>query len=57
MRAIVSAMPLHLVLGPINLDLLGLEVTTKQIILDITAVPGPGNLVGDLLCDVANLLK
>lgn len=48
---------LHLVLGPINLDLLGLQVTTNQIVLDITAVPGPGNLVGNLLCDVANLLN
>jgi hypothetical protein len=48
---------LHLVLGPINLDILGLTVTTNQIVLDISAVPGAGNLLGNLLCDVANLLN
>jgi hypothetical protein len=32
-------------------------VTTNQIVLDITAVPGAGNLLGNLLCDVANLLN
>ncbi len=48
---------LHLVLGPINLNILGLTVTTNQIVLDITAQPGPGNLLGNLLCDVANLLN
>jgi hypothetical protein len=48
---------LHLELGPINLNLLGLVVTTNQIVIDITAVPGPGNLLGNLLCGVANLLN
>ena len=48
---------LHLVLGPINLNVLGLQVTTNQIVLDITAIPGAGNLLGNLLCDVANLLN
>ncbi len=48
---------LHLTLGPINLDLLGLQVSTNQIVLDITAQSGPGNLLGNLLCDVANLLN
>jgi hypothetical protein len=48
---------LHLVLGPIHLNLLGLVVTTNQIVLDITAVPGAGNLLGNLLCAVANLLN
>ena len=48
---------LHLVLGPINLNLLGLVVTTNQIVLDISAQPGPGNLLGNLLCAVANLLN
>jgi len=48
---------LHLVLGPINLNLLGLTVTTNQIVLDITAQSGPGNLLGNLLCDVSNLLN
>ena len=48
---------LHLSIGPINLNLLGLQVTTNTIVLDITAQPGPGNLLGNLLCDVANLLN
>lgn len=48
---------LHLVIGPIKLNLLGLVVTTNQIVLDITAVSGPGNLLGNLLCAVANLLN
>ena len=48
---------LHLVIGPINLNILGLTVTTNQIVLDISAQPGPGNLLGNLLCDVANLLN
>lgn len=48
---------LHLVLGPINLNLLGLQVTTNQIILNITAIPGAGNLLGNLLCDLTNALN
>jgi ABC-type glycerol-3-phosphate transport system substrate-binding protein len=47
---------LFLDLGPLTLDLLGLEVNLSQIILDINAVPGPGNLLGNLLCAVAGLL-
>lgn len=47
---------LHLVIGPINLNLLGLVVTTNQIVVDITAVPGAGNLLGNLLCAVVHLL-
>jgi hypothetical protein len=48
---------LNLVLGPLNLNLLGLVVTLNQVHLNITAVPGAGNLLGNLLCDVANLLN
>jgi hypothetical protein len=48
---------LHLTLGPIHLNLLGLVVNTNQIVLDITAVSAPGNLLGNLLCAVANLLN
>jgi len=48
---------LHLDIGPINLNLLGLQITTNQIVLDITAQSGPGNLLGNLLCSVANLLN
>lgn len=48
---------LHLVLGPLNLNLLGLNVSLNQVVLDITAIPGAGNLLGNLLCAVANLLN
>jgi hypothetical protein len=47
---------LHLVLGPLNLNLLGLKVHLNQVVLDITAQSGPGNLLGNLLCSVAGLL-
>ena len=47
---------LHLDLGPIFLDLLGLEVDLSQIVLDIDAVSGAGNLLGNLLCAVTGLL-
>lgn len=47
---------LHLTIGPIDLNLLGLQVTTNQIVLDITAQSGPGNLLGNLLCAVSHLL-
>jgi hypothetical protein len=48
---------LNLVLGPINLELLGLVVTTNQIVVNITAESGPGKLLGNLLCAVTNLLN
>jgi hypothetical protein len=48
---------LHLVLGPLNLNLLGLTVHLNRVVLDITAVQGAGNLLGNLLCAVANLLN
>jgi len=47
---------LHLVLGPLDLNLLGLRVQLNQVVLDITAIPGAGNLLGNLLCAVAGLL-
>lgn len=47
---------LFLDLGPLNLDLLGLTVDLSQIVLDINAVPGAGNLLGNLLCAVVGLL-
>jgi len=47
---------LNLVLGPINLDLLGLVVRTNRINVRIDAVPGPGNLLGNLLCAITGLL-
>jgi hypothetical protein len=49
---------LNLVIGPIDLNLLGLTVSIPNpIVVNITAVPGAGNLLGNLLCDVANLLN
>lgn len=48
---------LHLDLGPIFLNVLGLQLTTNEIVVDLTAVAGPGNLLGNLLCAVANLLN
>lgn len=47
---------LTLDLGPIHLDLLGLIVDLSAVHLNITAQPGPGNLLGNLLCAVAHLL-
>jgi hypothetical protein len=47
---------LDLTLGPLDLNLLGLRVQLNQIHLRITAEPGPGNLLGNLLCAVAGLL-
>ena len=48
---------LHLVLGPLDLNLLGLRVQLNQVKLDITAVPGDGNLLGNLLCALTGLLN
>jgi hypothetical protein len=47
---------LHLVLGPLDLDLLGLQVHLNRVVLDIVAVSGAGNLLGNLLCAVTGLL-
>lgn len=47
---------LHLVLGPLHLDLLGLEIDLNRVVLDIVAQAG-GGLLGDLLCAIANLLN
>ena len=47
---------LHLDLGPLDLNLLGLHVHLSEVVLDITAQQG-GGLLGDLLCGVANLLN
>ena len=47
---------LHLTLGPLDLNLLGLRVQLNQVKLDITAIQGPGNLLGNLLCAITGLL-
>jgi hypothetical protein len=41
----------------LHLNLLGLHVDTSAICLDVSAEMGPGNLLGNLLCDVVNLLN
>lgn len=48
---------LSLTLGPLNLNILGLQITLNQVVLNIVAIPGSGNLLGNLLCAVANLLN
>lgn len=61
MAATAAAAPascdiLNLVLGPLDLNLLGLEVHLDQVVLDIVAKSGAGQLLGNLLCAVAGLL-
>lgn len=48
---------LHLELGPLDLDLLGLVVHLDRVVLDLSAAPGAGNLLGNLLCSITNLLN
>ena len=47
---------LNLVLGPLHLDLLGLVIDLNQVVLNIVAQSGAGNLLGNLLCAIAGLL-
>jgi len=52
---------LHLAVGPLHLNLLGLEVNLDNchngpITVDITAQTGPGNLLGNLLGGLSHLL-
>ncbi len=56
-EALATCPILHLDLGPLSLNLLGLQVNLSQVVLDISAQSGPGNLLGNLLCAVANLLN
>jgi len=48
---------LNLSIQPINLNLLGLSVRTSRIDVAIDAIPGAGNLLGNLLCGITNLLN
>ncbi|HEU5233092.1 MAG TPA: hypothetical protein VFU50_09545 [Terriglobales bacterium] len=49
---------LSLTLAPLHLDLLGLVVDIPNPVnLNIVAQSGPGNLLGNLLCDVTGLLN
>jgi hypothetical protein len=43
---------LHLVLGPVHLDLLGLVVDINKIVLDLKGIPG--TLLGDIFCQLAS---
>jgi hypothetical protein len=54
--AMATCQVLDLVLGPLDLNLLGLVVHLDQVVLTIDAIAG-GGLLGDLLCLVANLLS
>ena len=54
--AVVGCEVLDLVLGPLDLNLLGLQIHLDRVHLNITAVPGAGELLGNLLCAVAGLL-
>ena len=47
---------LDLVLGPLDLNLLGLKVHLNKVVLNIVASSGAGALLGNLLCAVAGLL-
>jgi hypothetical protein len=47
---------LHLELGPLDLNLLGVTVHLDKVVLDVSAQSGPGNLLGNLLCAVSHLL-
>jgi hypothetical protein len=47
---------LHLVLAPLDLDLLGLQVHLDKVVLNIVAQSGAGKLLGNLLCAVVGLL-
>jgi hypothetical protein len=48
---------LNLVLGPLNLNLLGLVVSLNTVVLNIVANTGANNLLGNLLCGIAGLLN
>lgn len=48
---------LHLTLGPLHLNLLGLHVDLNRVVLGITAHSGNGLLLGNLLCSISNLLN
>ena len=43
-------------LGPLNLNILGLEVDLNRVVLKVIANSGAGQLLGNLLCAVAGLL-
>jgi hypothetical protein len=48
---------LHLELGPLDLNLLGVMVQLNRIFLDISTQTAPGNLLGKLVCAIEGLLE
>jgi hypothetical protein len=48
---------LHLELGPLDLNLLGVVIHLDKVVLDVSAQAGPGNLLGNLVCGLANALN
>ena len=48
---------LSLTLGPLHVNVLGLVIDLNHVNLNIVSQPGSGNLLGNLLCAVANLLN
>jgi hypothetical protein len=56
-HAAATCQILNLVLGPLHLNLLGLHVDLNQVVLNITGQTGAGQLLGNLLCGLANLLN
>ena len=48
---------LTLNLGPLDLDVLGLRIALSEVVLLVEAIPGAGNLLGNLLCAIAGLLN
>jgi hypothetical protein len=43
---------LHLILGPVHVDLLGLIVDINKVVLDLKGIPG--TLLGDIFCQLSN---
>jgi len=52
----ISCGIIYLNLGPITLDVLGIVMQTSEIVLDLTGLTCANNLVGNLMCVLANLL-
>ena len=56
LKAAAACNILNLVLGPLDLNILGLRIQLNRVVLDITGQTGAGQLLGNLLCAVAGLL-
>jgi hypothetical protein len=52
-QAVANCEVLHLILGPLHLDVLGLIVDLNKVALDLEAIPG--TTLGDLFCDLAGI--